>query len=406
MRRLIACLLLVSLAQAQGGLTISLSDGSQLRGKLLGLVERDGRNLLLLLEPGAEQESSILADRVLGFHGSPPIRTGRVEVYLVGGDQILGELRGGDEDGESFFLQSASLGSLSIPIDRLAVMLFRERVGARGPGDFLIPESVEEDEALFFPAKVRGFDRRFGAIHGFAPNKIRFEESGAEPHDFEFRYLSAISLRGGEAAPQPATAWLLTRSGDLLGAELLGIEAGRLRFLIEGGRTVALHPEQLSALSFRSPAWIYLSDLPLLGVHENSYFDEAGEALRPHRLDRSATGEFLAVQGQSYIKGIGVHSRSVLRWKVPAGARFFHARVGLDDSVLELPVRGEVSLRVLLDDEVLYANEALASGQDPVDLGQLPVRPGSVLSLEVDFGKGFDLGDRVDWLDAVFLLEG
>jgi hypothetical protein len=36
----------------------------------------------------------------------------------------------------------------------------------------------------------------------------------------------------------------------------------------------------------------------------------------------------------------------------------------------------------------------------------LKVRSGQQLALEVDFGAGRDLGDRVDWLSPVFLPAG
>jgi hypothetical protein len=36
-------------------------------------------------------------------------------------------------------------------------------------------------------------------------------------------------------------------------------------------------------------------------------------------------------------------------------------------------------------------------------VGPIRVQPGQVVSLEVEFGQGRDLGDRVDWLLCAFL---
>ncbi|MHC5063024.1 MAG: NPCBM/NEW2 domain-containing protein [Planctomycetota bacterium] len=403
MRALIAILSFLPAAAAQGQLSFSLADGSQLRGELIGISGDDGEEELLLA--GETEELRIKKSELLAIHGYPPHAEGQVQVHLVGGSQVLGRLTGGDLDGETFAIDSVSLGTLSIPIDRLQVLLFRERIATRGAEDFLVPDSVDADEGLFFPASVRGFDRRFGAIDRFTPLSILFDEGGDEPQAFAYRDLSAISLRGGmgpEAEPQ---SWLLTRSGDLLGAELESVQEGRLQLSLEGGASVSLSPSQISAMSFSSPSWRFLSDLPVLEASERSYFDEGGDALRPHSMDRNVLGDFLAAEGLSYHKGIGVHSRSILRWKVPEGAAYFHARVTLDESVLDLPVRGSVALRVLLDDEVLVSEPELRSGRPAVDLGLLPMRAGAILSLEVDFGDGYDLGDRIDWLNPVFLME-
>lgn len=56
-----------------------------------------------------------------------------------------------------------------------------------------------------------------------------------------------------------------------------------------------------------------------------------------------------------------------------------------------------------LGDKVLRTQEGLRGGMPPVHLGNLAVRPGDVLALEVEFGKGLDLADRVGWYQAVFL---
>jgi hypothetical protein len=75
----------------------------------------------------------------------------------------------------------------------------------------------------------------------------------------------------------------------------------------------------------------------------------------------------------------------------------------LDDSALALPVRGTVDVRVVAGTATLFEAKELAAGTSPRATGLLPVKPGQLLTLEVDYGKGRDLGDRVDWLMPVFL---
>ena len=94
---------------------------------------------------------------------------------------------------------------------------------------------------------------------------------------------------------------------------------------------------------------------------------------------------------------------SRLVFKVPVGRAVFAARVAFDDTALQLPVRGSVDVTVRVGDAVVFQQKDLRAGAPPAPIGPVPVRAGDQVSLEVDFGGGRDLGDRVDWLLPVFL---
>lgn len=91
---------------------------------------------------------------------------------------------------------------------------------------------------------------------------------------------------------------------------------------------------------------------------------------------------------------------------VPNGVDQFWTRVAFDDCALALPVRGAVVARVLVGDRVVFTAKDLRAGQPAYSTGLIPVRPAETISLEVDFGTGRDLGDRIDWLSPVFLTAG
>ncbi|MCK5943338.1 MAG: hypothetical protein KAI24_15260, partial [Planctomycetes bacterium] len=86
------------------------------------------------------------------------------------------------------------------------------------------------------------------------------------------------------------------------------------------------------------------------------------------------------------------------------GATHLRTAVAFDDSVAELPLRAHAVARLLRNDRVVFEVEDLAPGQPPRDAGLQVVEPGDTITLEVDFGEGRDLGDRVDWLLPLFLL--
>ena len=64
----------------------------------------------------------------------------------------------------------------------------------------------------------------------------------------------------------------------------------------------------------------------------------------------------------------------------------------------------DAEVRVLHNNKVLLEQRQLTSGQQPQDTGLHAVEPGDSITLEVDFGNGRDLGDRIDWLLPMFLL--
>ena len=167
---------------------------------------------------------------------------------------------------------------------------------------------------------------------------------------------------------------------------------------LDGGRVVDLRLADLSCISFAGVG-TFLSELEPEAVVENGY---AGEVVHPWQRDASAVGGPLTTAGRTHGKGIGAHSRSKLTYRVPAGAGAFWTRVGLDDSSSALGVRAEADVRILVDGAVLFERLGLLGGA-PLDAGQLPVRGGQTITLEVDFGRGQDIGDRVNWLSPVFL---
>ena len=122
------------------------------------------------------------------------------------------------------------------------------------------------------------------------------------------------------------------------------------------------------------------------------------------RGDRSAVGGELLARGRVYGRGLGVHSMSRLTYTAPVGATHFRAAVALDDSVRLLPVRAHVEVRVLHNDREIFTADDLGVGQPVRDVGQHVVTAGDTITLEVAFGEGRDLGDRVDWLLPMFLM--
>jgi hypothetical protein len=150
----------------------------------------------------------------------------------------------------------------------------------------------------------------------------------------------------------------------------------------------------VAALDLFQGSAVYLSDLKESKYLFTPFFDAAWPLAR----DGNVAEHDLLLGGSTYDKGIGLHSRSQLTYRLDKAYQRFEALVGLDDRDGR---RGDVRIRVLADGEVLF-DRALSprEGAVPVSVSVAGVRS---LTLEVDFGRDGDVGDVVDWADARLL---
>lgn len=382
------------------------TEGRVLAGRLLALDVERGQ--LLIARPDGAGNKSLAWAEVLSIHGASPARRGSVVAHLVGGERVFGDLVEGDLEGETFGLIAPHLGRLAVPIDRLDVLMFRARAGDARVADFRIPADADGDEALFRRARRLGFSMLLGGIHRFRDGNVLFEPSrgrSGNRESFSYDDLVAVALRGGVPRAEPATAMLLTRSGTYVGVRIDAFEGGKLRCAVEGAAgTFEIGFSDIAALVPRAEvgARHYLSDLPVTAAEERSFFDDES-VLLPYARDASVSGGDLVVDGMAFGKGIGAHSRSALTWTVPDGCKKFRTVVGIDDAVRALGLRAAVKVAIRVGETAVFEAETLRLSDGVLDPGPIAVEPGQSLTLVVDFGPGFDLGDRVVWGGAVFL---
>lgn len=315
--------------------------------------------------------------------------------WLQGGDVLRGAITGGDDGGNRVDVQSPVFGTVAVAVDRLDALA---APAIAEPLRLRLPDGV--DEALFVRAKV-GFDLLAGALHQFGAPGVRFQPDGADaPRWFAVDEVAALRLRGAEPRADAPAATLWTRVGDRLGVTLARCGDDGVQLQLEGGIAATLRWTDLGALALHGGC-AHLSDLAPAAVRESG-FD--GDVVHPFRRDANALGGPLVAGGRAVGKGLGVHSKSRLAYVAPAGASSFWTRVGFDDSVAMLGLEPRVDVRVLVADKVVFERKDFAFGQPAADTGLLPVRAGDTVTLEVDHGKGRDLGDRIDWIAPLFLL--
>jgi hypothetical protein len=410
MKRVLSVLAFAVVLPAQDSV-LQRVDGTRVAGRLARITTDRATREAVMAAGGQEQR--IPFGEVLALHGLPPAaerETPQAVVLLEGGDRLEGELRGGDEGGERVRVATRALGEVEIAVDRLQRILFPRAAPGITAAALTIPDGAG-DEALFQRAGA-GVDVVLGGIHRFTPRGVAFEWAEArdkgKPQLYPYDKLAGVALRGSLPPKQRAECQLVTRAGDVLGVVLHGAADGRLEVGWEGGRLrVALTDVAcLTVLDGAGSPRTFLSDLEPARVEERGPLTVLGEPAPPlyrWQRDRTATGAFLEGGGLCHGKGLGVHSRAALTWRVPAERARFFALVALSEEPFAGEVRGQVDVTVRTDGRALFEAAGLRGGQPPQAVGPFAVEPGTLLTLEVDFGKGLAVADRVNWLSAVFL---
>ncbi|MEO6594894.1 MAG: NPCBM/NEW2 domain-containing protein [Planctomycetota bacterium] len=363
-------------------------------GKVLPATEitGDAERGWLVVTQGKSQR--VAANELLLVLAVPAQNVELTAVHLAGGDVVRGVLVGGDTAGDRLELLSPVLGRVPVRVDRIAAVA---AVDCARPLALQLPEGV--GEGLFVRAAV-GYDLVAGTVHQFGEQGVRFHADGAAaPRWYGAREFVALRIADAQKVPAAAPVQLLTRAGDRLGVTGVRFAAQTMLCGLEGGNTVDLRLADLACVSFAG-AGVFLSDLEPSEVVENGL---DGDVVFPWQRDRAATGGPLLVAGRAHGKGLGVHSKSRLSFAVPDGLASFWTRVGIDDTAVELRPQANVDVRVLVNGKLVFEETGLEPGQGPRDTGLLPVRARDIVTLEVDFGRGRELGDRVDWLSPIFL---
>ena len=189
--------------------------------------------------------------------------------------------------------------------------------------------------------------------------------------------------------PRPRTIVSLT-TGERVEGRLLGL-GERVRCRLDEGCVLDVPVERLHGLDVSSDKLVWLSDLAPK-VEQTPAFDRTW----PWYNNRSVAGPGFELAGKRYERGLGLVPRTRLTYDL--GGRFdvFEAMIGIDD-------RGgpaaHAVFRVHADGEQVFESAPMVRGQAPAAL-RVALNKAKTLTVEVDFGKNYDLGDFCAFADA------
>ena len=311
-------------------------------------------------------------------------------VILPEGDRLR-RLTLGSATETALEVQSDALGKLSIPLDCLVGWIMNEP-RLRDDVDAMwdrVRTEPRKDEVVW----LSNGDRISGGFLGY--DRVLKLLCDGKTREIDPSRIVAVGFDQSQvqyARPKSGFLEFLLHDGTRLGAVDARIDNGNVEATARYGGKVRFPLGELIGVYVRSASYVYLSERKPVRA---SYFPDVGPT-REYRVDRMIDGHLFELAGQTYDRGIGAQSRTLLAYRIEEGDRRFQARVGVDERA---GPAGSVVFRVLVDKEQRYQSAAL-SHRDAPQTVDVDLAGGKFLILDTDFGERGDIRDFANWVEA------
>ncbi len=396
----LAALLAASLVAAPPEFTAKTIDGRQIRGTLSGWEEN-----ALVFRTGQKDEKIALGQLLSvapsqAAAPSPPAST--IWVTLTDGSVIAA--RSCLAESAEITVTATRPQSLKLPRDSVSHVGFREATPA-------LEERWKEildrpaDQDLLVVVSGETLDYLEGIVRAVREEHVDFEVDGdvvpvRRTKVFAVRYYHPKSVEDSEQVARirddAGSTWAARRveispSGDQLEVESLA------------GVHVSLPLQAVADIEFAASGLVFLSDLKADSSQWTHYFGRETSLPSLERLYRPRSNTALdngplVLDGVSYKRGLALHSRTEMTYRLAEPFKRFQALAGIDD---RLRPQGNVDLKILGDDRILF--QAAIAGTDPSQPIDVSLQGVKSLTIVVDFGSDLDVGDHLILAEAKLL---
>ncbi len=248
--------------------------------------------------------------------------------------------------------------------------------------------------------KKAGLDFLEGIIGDVTAETVNFTLDGDSLPVNRSKIDSLVYVQRGDAELPTPLCVLDDQTGGQYHVKEFKLDEGQLTLLTLGGLTLVRPLDQIRKFDFSAGKLQYLSDMKPESVTVTPFVELPKQfpALQQYfapRFDQGRDDPMLRLDGKTYAKGVSLHSRTELVYRVPSKSRKFLALAGIDDSVGS---EGHVAFKISGDGKELYIGNF--SGLDkavPLEIDITGVRKMTIL---VDYGQDLDIGDYFDLADA------
>lgn len=372
-------------ARAQDTWTLTTAD---FRNASVSLKNIDG-NGVRVIDPATSSDRVVSMDEFLQVERpvGASSQSGKFVLHMAGGDQLAGEPV--SIAGEDLVWNNPAAGEVRVPMSRVSAFT---RPGQQ-PGD---RRSSEDVVTLSNGDAVRGI------IAGIDGGKVSVQRPDTpEPLPVPVESIARIQF-AATAAPRGAAAdarsfRIRLGDGSSLPARAVALADGKLSVDLGDGKPRPMDLARVAAIEQVNGPAAWLSGRPPAQSRYVPFFGSSQEY--PARMDAAVDGgRELRFGGKTFRRAIGVHSYSKLTWPLDGKYAAFRTQYAVDE---RLP-HADMTVRVKLDERVVHEKRNVRAGTlSPVI--NVELGGAKTLTLEVDYGAGTDVQDRLVWLEPALL---
>lgn len=360
--------------------------GEEFRGRLQSLTERE---IVLETEQGTRRVpvSELMQVRFAEAASAAPEQRPPFEVRLVDGS-VLHCTEVGSAN-ERLSVAVPGLGQFAVPITAVASI----RLGAADAAvddawDALHERDVRDDMLVVRKGDV--LDHLAGVVGDIDEKAIKFLLDGDTIPVNRQKAFGVIYFRRNSEFGEPVCRIELT-GADSVQAKAVTLDQGRLRATLLAGSEVTVPLDRIRTLDFSLGKVQYLSQMEPREVSYTPFFDVTWK----YRRDQNLDGGPIRLGSTTYARGLCIHSRTLLKYRIGGEYRRFRAVMGIDQAVAG---KGDVHVVISGDGKPLLEADVRGSDEpQPIDLDVRGVRD---LEILVDFGGDLDIADHLDLADA------
>lgn len=249
-------------------------------------------------------------------------------------------------------------------------------------------EPTDKDSVYVKSADGKTVQRVAGKVLGKEGDSLQVEYEG-EKRGLKMERIVGVVFQGRRTKDPPAPGVLVVSGGHRLpGTMVSGKRGTPLGFKAAWGQAIEWPYDRIVRFEVRNGRNVWLTDLQPTAQESIPYFDRN----LGWSADKSLRGGELKITDKSYPRGLCTNSRTVLAYNIE-GYKRFESDLGVQHEDGRL---GRAAVKVLVDGQVAFENAdvKLESGPLPVSVDLAGKKS---LTLEVDFGENFDVGDHITW---------
>lgn len=303
-------------------------------------------------------------------------------------------------DGKTALVTTSAFGVLKLPASAVASVRFAKGAAAMETkwAEYLGRKSLKD---YLVVNRGKTLDHLTVVVANVTEKQVEFVFNGqTQPMPREgARPVYGIVFSRRTARPGKAVAALQMAGGDMLNVSAVAWDGARLQATLVSGVRVEVPVERLAKLDYSLGKIKYLSDLEPLQAEFTPYLDTPFDRqLFQYRRDQTDMRRKLQLGQTKYDRGLWIHSRTRLKYRIDGGYRRFRAVMGIDYDVAQKGL-GSVHVTISGDGRKLFDSPVRAA--DPPKALDLDVAKVRDLEILVDYGPDDQgTGDHLDLCDA------